>query len=864
LTSERVEPSSATDRSLRAAQIAVEQRAVGALSLDVFDTMLLRRVPRPTDAFLLLGSRLVGEGALRPFVTPALFAAVRESAERRARARKRHLGEFPEVRLLEIYAELPDSVLAIDRDGLADAELEVEEALVFADRDVVALCSLAREVGLPVVFTSETYLSAAQVTRLLRASGLTVEEATVFTSSDHGCGKANGLFEIAVAHLGVTPEQVLHIGDHEAADVDAARAHGLQAMHRPLRSARFDDLLRREQQAREGVGADLAFDAERGDDGLTALRARFDSGDAPAGVEPSVAEHWVVGASVLGPVFAGFADWLIDRASARGSRRLCCLMREGNLLAPMVSAAASARGAAVEATQLWLSRHVCARAAIVDCDYAELRIFVDRAVPPTIAELARSLDVEVAAFGDLAGRAGSRLDDVALREDVLGRICGDEALRERIRTSAESLRSRVVDAVERAGHTDDDGITLVDLGWHGTTQRMLVRALRAAGSSLPVAGLYLMTTERIVDGVLDGVDADAYLVRAGRPPKSCTTIVRSPEVLEQLCMGAEGSVVDLDDTGAPVLAPNTVPPRQLDEARATRQGIEEFATRWRDLAPTAEVLLGRATTANLRSVLTRFVGDPTTLEAQLYGGWVHDDNFGMATVRQLAHSDLFADGAYVDEARINEVDAIWPGAIVARDARSIEDEPRSLVAMYVDDGTGYSESRAVHRTLTTNGRGLSYIQLGVSTGAAQRIRLDPMSSPAIVRLDRIALKLGLRDRSDPVVMVFPSGRELGEWRTYDCFWLTDTILVGTSFDPSIVLDLDPVLAGQVTSVLASIACTRVDLPDSALADEGELTARRDRAVAPGVRASTRELLAAMGHLRDAVTMRLERERDARR
>jgi hypothetical protein len=179
----------------------------------------------------------------------------------------------------------------------------------------------------------------------------------------------------------------------------------------------------------------------------------------------------------------------------------------------------------------------------------------------------------------------------------------------------------------------------------------------------------------------------------------------------------------------------------------------------------------------------------------------------------------------------------------------------------VDDGTGYSETRAVHRSLAANHRGLSYIQLGVSTNGAQRVRLDPMSAPGIVRLDRVALKLGIRGRSDPAVLTFPSGRELGTWDLHDCFWLTDTILVGTSFDPYLVLELDPVIGRDVTSVLASLACSTMEVPDSALADNGELVARRESAVSPGVKASMRELLGAVHDLRTAISNRLDRGRD---
>src|SRR4029453_3342594 len=125
---------------------------------------------------------------------------------------------------------------------------------------------------------------------------------------------------------------------------------------------------------------------------------------------------------------------------------------------------------------------------------------------------------------------------------------------------------------------------IVDLGWHATTQRLLVRALRAGGSSLPVSGLYLMTTRRIVDGALDGVAAEGFLVNAGEPRETYETIIRSPEVLEELCMGPEGSGVGIDETGRPVLGVNAVPHRQLEEARATREGIVAFDSRWRTLS----------------------------------------------------------------------------------------------------------------------------------------------------------------------------------------------------------------------------------------------------------------------------------------
>ncbi len=541
-----------------------------------------------------------------------------------------------------------------------------------------------------------------------------------------------------------------------------------------------------------------------------------------------------MGASVLGPVFAGFAEWLVDRALELGVHRLSCLMREGTLLAPLIAEAAASRGVAVEAAPVWLSRHVCARAALVECDYGELRVFVDRAVPPTVAELAESLGLATAELGDLAAHARSRLDDAELREAVLGRISGDPGLRGRVLEEAATLRSRVVEMLERARHPDDRGITLVDLGWHATTQRMLARALRAAGSTLPVDGLYLMTTGRIVDAALDGVAADAYLVRAGDPATSCTTIVRSPEVLEQASSGPEGSVIGVDETGAPVLAANALPGPQLAEAAATRAGIEAFVARWRGLDPCDR------NAGNRRGDGAPAV-DPDAVHRPA------DARRGEAlrrlvARRQLRHGQRAAARAQraVRRRRVPRRDTRRRGrrdlarAIVARDERADEDDERLLVSMYLDDGTGFSEYRAVHRVLHTNERGLSYIQLGVASNGAYRIRLDPMSSPAIVRLDRIALKLVLRDEAEPVVLVFPSGASWASGAPSTASGSPTRSSSGRRSTRASCSTSIPASATRVTSVLASVACTRVDIPESAIAvDDGMLVIRRDDRADPG-------------------------------
>jgi FMN phosphatase YigB (HAD superfamily) len=849
------------DPRLEPAYVAVETGSIDLLSVDAFDTLLLRRVPTPVDAFVLLGARLMDEDLLASFVSPALFATARVEAEQRARRRRRHLGEFPEVTLSAIYDELPDSMLRVPRAELVGAELDVEADLVFSDDGMAALVRTARSRGVPVIVVSDTYLSAVQVGTLLAASGLAeLADAEIFTSSDHGVGKSNGLFDLIVRKLEASPGRVLHVGDLEGPDVTAARASGLVALHLPLRSPELDDVMRRERffGSAETIST---LDRRAGDHGVSALRARFDGRGAPPECPAATREHWRVGATVFGPVFAGFGAWVAEQAAESGAHRVSCLMREGTLLAPMVEVGARRAGVDLEVAPLWLSRQLCARAAIRRCDYADLRIFVERLTPPTVSDLARTLGLGISDLGELAAHADGRLDDARLREDLIGRIGGDAQIRDQVIARATELRRRIVAYLERCRHPDDDRVMLVDLGWRATTQRLLSAVLAAEASQLGLAGRYLVTTDDVAHAALDGVDADGYLVRAGEPHAAASTIGRSPDVLEQLCLGPEGSVVDLDAVAQPVLERSQVPHRQIEEARAARAGILAFTTRYGEVvARGASGEHPGALVPMLRRILTRFLGDPTAHEVALFGGWVQDDNLGVSGQTALVASDLLHDGSYGDDAHLAEVDALWPAAIIARDTRRTKTSAsgaidETTVALYVDDGSGFSESRAIHREIPVNERGLSYVQMGIAAEGARKVRIDPVTMPAILRVDRIAVKLGIRSSADPVKLVFSSADDLARWELHDCEWLARGVLLATSSDPQLLLEIDASLAPRVYSVKASVAFSVLELPDTALDGDGHPHLLRE-AARGGIRGALATAQATVDEAWRAIELRL--------
>jgi hypothetical protein len=233
----------------------------------------------------------------------------------------------------------------------------------------------------------------------------------------------------------------------------------------------------------------------------------------------------------------------------------------------------------------------------------------------------------------------------------------------------------------------------------------------------------------------------------------------------------------------------------------------------------------------------------------------------------LVHSDLLQDGSFANLATLGEVDAYWPAAIVARDTHSSLSGEDGLgvgaptIGLYADVGTGFDEANAVHRPIPINARGLSYVQLGIAADGILTLRLDPVSCYALVRIDRIALRLGVRGSSDPVIRVFATPEELAAWELRECAWLVGGMLVARSTDPQMTLRLAGRVPGEVYSALASVAFATMELPEAAFDEDGNVTLSAGPAASSGMHA-LRELRAAASEVRAAAARHLASGRRA--
>jgi FMN phosphatase YigB (HAD superfamily) len=767
-------------RPVRARPFEHQQLPAGTelLSLDVFDTLLWRRVAKPTDAFEVLGQRLADDGFLAAGCTPALFSQLRIRAETLARLQEKARSESLEVTIWQIYEQFPeDAVANVDRKDLVELELGCEHDLTVADLQIVEWCLRTSEAhGIPIVATSNTYFSAGQLRQLCdRPSMADLPIQEFFSSSDHGTGKAQDLFLEVARRMHVDPVHILHIGDDEDADVVSAEAAGVQGLHYGLtEDDELSTVLEREGIVGEPAHMSRWSNTRHGDHGLTALRTRmFLKLHDPA--RPAAQDVCTLaGATVFGPVLAGFAEWVHGRASALGVTKLLCPMREGRYLKHLLDGAAGYLGSDLPSEVFWTSREACARASIFDGSREELMAaFTNRRGETPLERLAESIGLppgSVSEFdrtifedreddqervGDLEsaskGRCERFLEFVAGRPDLVA--MAQERSEQRRRSLVNHVKAAIGDAQD---------VALVDVGWSGSVQSALAKILAREDIEVRLQGLYMVNTSATLDKLLAGSHIEAFLGDAGSAPEDMRPILRSPELIEQSCMSDDGSLLQIEDDGTPLLETNLIPTWQAQQRELVQEGVAAFQHAWAVHRLEAPAHAPSLTTAHrqLLRILSRFVGYPTAEEAKVFGRWRHEQNYGSGAVEPLISTTYLQFLRHMSAEQLVELpfdELYWIGgaAALCGDAMGaaayalmtggcapgafVTEVPAGDAKIYFDYGSGYSEQNSVPVEFAANPIGLSFVEWTGRAGRIRRIRIDPTDTEALLRLDFLAV-----------------------------------------------------------------------------------------------------------------------------
>ena len=580
------------------------------LSLDCFDTLLWRHVHAPRQVFADLGS--------------GFTLQQRAWAESQARgAAKLRRGRY-EVGIGEIYRELMPAADDAVRDAAIQAELAAEARHCYGFAPTVALMREAKARGLEVVIVSDTYLDADQLGDLIRAAAGDEVRGLIdriFCSSAYGVSKQEGLFKHLLSETRVKPAEILHIGDNKIADLVAATAFGINALH----LAQFDRTS--EQRLRLEAAVSTMIDNDQ-----CAYQPHRPAISAGARQIDDPAEQ--LGYAVLGPVFADFARWIRDeaeslRAAGNGKVHILFLMRDGYL--PQKVYEAMFPGDATGALEI---SRFCAIAGALTTEDKVIRHLEREIGGGDFKALARQ-------FLFPAGEAAALIARLPARER--GKAFA-KAIRNKAKTIAhrsQAFADRLTAYIAREVKPESgDTMMLVDLGYNGTVQNHLAPLLEQR-FGVAAAGRYLILREQDVSGcdkkgLIDPRGCDSHTLEA-----FCGNVA----LIEQLCTAAIGSVVGYREEGEPVRAENSIKGRQSAirdrvQAGCLRYGREHRAAMHRPPLSDGEATRRRAATA----ILGRLMFLPLPEELEVVASFDHDVNLGDGATVPLFDPEVAASG----------------------------------------------------------------------------------------------------------------------------------------------------------------------------------------------------------------------------
>jgi FMN phosphatase YigB (HAD superfamily) len=248
-----------------------DRRGAKCLSLDVFDTLLLRDGEPEALRFMRMAAQAAAEltptdepppagleqvaGLSLDDATLSVFLA-RETAtvmsyRTRPAVRGCREGHIQDIHLAQARAlGLPDAAAAT----LRRIELEVEAASLAPNPAIALACAGVRERGGRVIAISDMYLDGAAIKHLIdHCFPVDCPVDYIVSSADRVVSKRSGLLFADVAdELRLQPHDFLHIGDSLLSDVIKPIDAGWRGLHFPISDT---ELHQREQLLAELVAA---------------------------------------------------------------------------------------------------------------------------------------------------------------------------------------------------------------------------------------------------------------------------------------------------------------------------------------------------------------------------------------------------------------------------------------------------------------------------------------------------------------------------------------------------------------------------------------------------------------------------------
>ena len=612
---------------------ANKKKSIKYLSLDIFDTVLVRTYSKPTELFYDVWGELNSIGAFKKRIDKFFFHDIRIKAEKASR--KDFAKKNSEVNLRQIYEKLCDSYKNlfkdfVDIDLLIKQEEKIEKKALKLNKPFLEKLKISIDYDY-LIFVSDMYLDHEFIEKILKESGvknILGDYKALYVSNKYREGKGTGLFKTVINDLGVEPNQIIHIGDNIHADYYSSIKNGINAFYYDISIPYFDRVLRNERKICDEFRSFNPQLFKTIDFGLTAVRKR-----AYVKNEDLNVNHFNYGATVLGPLLATYIDWVVNEVVKNGASKIFSFTRESHLFNQLLKDKCKIKNIDLEILEIKVSRSFLKSINIDFSSHQSLINHFRRRNNPSVFQILNDFGLSKE-DSKILGVFDLNLDEILSNQDFndcLQKFLKSEKLLDKAKLHISKQKEFYLDYLEKIGFTDDN-VYITDLGFGGTIQKLLQEFIDSnrKKTNTYIHGLYFITVKRINELNYQKNSFKGFLCDKGNPVYLRNVFMRTPEIMEQSCMPDYGSFKGFDDAGVFQLFDQGISQKQCLEIKKIQKGIIHFNNLWNEMDLQKEYtffefnyLLGY-----LRSILIRSLRNPLVEDVHLFSGWFHDNNDG--------------------------------------------------------------------------------------------------------------------------------------------------------------------------------------------------------------------------------------------
>lgn len=633
------------------------------ISFDIFDTLIFRCVNEPKQIFSLVGHRAKEVGVLPSYFSDIEFENLRVEAEKKARKIQKKNNGYDEVTLEEIYAVMPEM---IQTESLLQLEIDTEIEQCYANSHLKDVIEELYSEGRKIVLTSDMYLSTKQVERILVSSGYKLKWFDcIFMSSEYKVSKYNGqLYQIVLDRYEMKPEEVIHIGDNYSGDVLRASFLGIKTYHYDIVSDKDDMILEMEKLAFGSLVPHVA-----------SIRKILNNSSNQYDAEKSI--WYQMGASVMGPVLTGYAEWILETAKNNNIKKIFPLMREGKLISSVLEVMIKERNLSFEVEPMYISRR------------SMLLPSMDEWNSEKLDDMLELRDISIKDIFDLVkidmpGNWDNKYGSYTIREakkTKIGLSTLEQMVKEYLLSSecTKKINENIKEETQLAyGYlmqiSKGEPFLTADLGFKGSIQTYMNRLFKKEKIDINNIHLLLLASLKSVKTFMEGVDIRGFVGTFGRNGNLVKEIAFSPYIFEILMMCDEGTTIGYENINEKVvpIKKDTITACQKQIIQIVKTGIIDFEKEYLKLQKEKnQIKLGIKNSNDLMKIIYRLYRYPTIMEAKVLSELQHE-NMGVDssyTVCKKEHLKLIKEvGLKEFNKRISIYDAFWiPGLLVQCD-----------------------------------------------------------------------------------------------------------------------------------------------------------------------------------------------------